>query len=172
MSLMGEEPRPLETRMASAERDIQHLSQNIDELARSNARRFDEVLTKIDSISERNRITWPLIFACIGTLGTILGVGFMVHNMSLVPLHQSIARLQLDQREHEALKAHPGALEIIGAHEEKFKTIETKVDAGIINRKDMHDKLQSEISNLSHALENGIGTRIDEKLKPLAVSVT
>lgn len=109
--MAGETKRPVssgeqefESRLASNEADIRHISESVDSLTRAVSRQFTELSGKLDQLATKGAITWPLVFTAITTLLGIATVGGVIHAMSLSPLADGIGR------NHEYLMIQRGEL--------------------------------------------------------------
>lgn len=117
----------IEARLASTESDVAHLSETLDTFSRTVVRRFDEISNQISKISDKNTITWPLIFTAIGTLVGCATLAGVIHAMSLSPLVASINRNTADLQRFYDSPGHPEMVRQTATLENDVRHIETKL---------------------------------------------
>ena len=100
----------LEQRLASTETDVRHLAESVDSLTRSVSHRFDDVLAKLDTYSQRGAITWPLIFTAVTTLLGCATIAGVIHSMSINPVIQGVAANAVALQRHADQDGHPEAM--------------------------------------------------------------
>lgn len=147
----------LNTRLASVEADVRHLSKAQEELSHQLTAGFEILTTKIESLGNKGQITWPLIFTCIGTLVAVFGIGGVIHTITLTPIHVEISNLHKEIDSHMSEEGHIATLsKQIGIQKDIFR-IDADIDA-------LHKLLATEITSsneLSEAKREAMKERLD-----------
>ena len=150
----------LEKSEASVNTSIESLAGQVRRLAETTEIRMGQLSDKIDQSVERNRITWPLIFACITTIVSVLGVVGVIGRMAITPVTEHLVQLRADSKSdrHEFLdhiqeQGHTGMQIRVKALE---STVDSLADKGEERFRFLDESLQREMRLLDDAVEASI----------------
>lgn len=179
------------SRTHSTKRDVyvtyEDLTDFRDELHRDSQslrREFEAFAREIrEHLTRRTETNWGTVIACATLVAVLAGMAGALINSAITS--EAVARVTADanhremneRQQHridELLRRELENAELRGEARQTFATLREQIHAGIENRKDIDAKhaaaqaaLSARIDEVDHALDNGLGRRIDEKIGPL-----
>lgn len=144
----------LEARGKHYDAEFDRLNSAIVGLDRKMENGFDALSKKIDAQQESRRITWPLIFTCVGTLIGLFTIGALLINGALQPLAIGIAnnaerQAFYDEKLTEKVNVN---METVRA---EIEHVEEKANSKFINVIEAIDDLDDELTRAWLRIQDG-----------------
>ena len=131
-----------EERQTRTEEGLLHLTETVNSFVKESRLERTDTHRRIDAIASNNRITWPFILSCIGTIIAVFSVAGVLHKQSLDPLYIATSALNNKIDTHVSLPGHQGTRIQFSKLDKEVENLDDKLQIEIAHVKELVDKLE------------------------------